>query len=143
MKSLPNKPFKPHNFTAPPALPEAKKVDRLESEVESRFHLRAKKFGFHTWKFKSPNNRGVSDRILISNGRVIFIEMKRSFGEMTPKQQLFRTKVMDFGGEVVCIYGDEGVDVFLEKLIAEQKVWDKFINPLRTLMFWFSGIDFK
>ena len=49
----------------------------LEKQIESKVVKKAKELGFLTYKFSSPSNRGVPDRIFISPyGEVFFIEFK-------------------------------------------------------------------
>ena len=47
-----------------------------ESEIEKEVCLYAKSKGWLTYKFISPSSKGVPDRILLNNGKVIFIEFK-------------------------------------------------------------------
>jgi hypothetical protein len=52
--------------------------------------------GGRAWKFKSPNQRGVADRIVcLPNGETWFIELKRpKGGRLAPLQALFRDEVI-------------------------------------------------
>ena len=49
----------------------------LESQLESKVVKLCKLYGLTTYKFSSPSNRGVPDRIIISNGSVMFLELKQ------------------------------------------------------------------
>ena len=49
----------------------------LEAQIESKVVRLCKLYGLTTYKFSSPSNRGVPDRIIISNGSVLFLELKR------------------------------------------------------------------
>jgi len=93
----------------------------LEKQVEARLSNKIKTIGGHTWKFASPNSRGVSDRIVIINGRVIFVEVKRDGGKMTPLQEKFRRTVLDNRGEFTCVTGYTGVDNFVDNLLKQVK----------------------
>lgn len=50
----------------------------LEKEVEAKIVAYAKSRGVLSYKFSSPQCRGVPDRIFIYEGLVLFIEMKRA-----------------------------------------------------------------
>jgi len=78
-------------------------VPELESELEKDAIDFAKKHGWLVMKFVSPGKRGVPDRIFIREGRVVFIEFKRS-GELPRVQQKKRIKeLQDHGANVyVC-----------------------------------------
>jgi hypothetical protein len=47
-----------------------------ESTIEKAAVKLAKERDFLTYKFVSPNNKGVPDRIFIKDGNVIFVEFK-------------------------------------------------------------------
>lgn len=59
---------------------------RLEKEVEKKWCDTAKRFGWKAYKFSSPGNSSVPDRMFIRNGFVFFIEFKRPGGVATPNQ---------------------------------------------------------
>ncbi len=59
-----------------------------EKQIESKIVKKAKELGFLTYKFSSPSNRGVPDRIFISpHGKVFFIEFKSAKGKVTKLQE--------------------------------------------------------
>jgi hypothetical protein len=59
-----------------------------EKQVESKIVKKAKELGFLTYKFSSPSNRGVPDRIFISpHGEVFFIEFKSAKGKLSQLQE--------------------------------------------------------
>ena len=59
-----------------------------EKQIESKIVKKAKELGFLTYKFSSPSNRGVPDRIFISpHGEVFFIEFKSAKGKVTKLQE--------------------------------------------------------
>jgi hypothetical protein len=60
----------------------------LEKQIESKVVKKAKELGFLTYKFSSPSNRGVPDRIFISpHGEVFFIEFKSAKGKLSQLQK--------------------------------------------------------
>lgn len=59
----------------------------LEKEIEKKVCTYAKKIGCKVYKFVSPGQRSVPDRMFIApNGRVFFIEFKAPGKEPTPAQ---------------------------------------------------------
>lgn len=68
-----------------------------ESELE-RYVIRCcLSYGMMTFKFVSPNNRGVPDRIIISNGRVLFLELKQPGKKPTKLQELVLSRLRAAG----------------------------------------------
>ena len=47
-----------------------------ESCIEQKVCQYAKSKGWLVYKFTSPNNRGVPDRLLLKDGKTVFIEFK-------------------------------------------------------------------
>jgi len=61
----------------------------LEKDLEKKIVIKAKKLGYLTYKFVSPNNRGVPDRIFISeSGKLFFMEFKSKKGKLSQLQIL-------------------------------------------------------
>lgn len=58
----------------------------LESEIESEVCKYAESKGFLTYKFSSPSNRGVPDRIFVHNNLIFFIEFKTPTGKLSALQ---------------------------------------------------------
>lgn len=60
----------------------------LEKVLETKITKKAKELGFLTYKFSSPANRGVPDKMLISPiGKIFFIEFKSTKGKLTELQK--------------------------------------------------------
>lgn len=58
-----------------------------ERQLEKAIRDTALKLGYLTYKFTSPSNRGVPDRIFINpHGYVFFIEFKSKIGKVTALQ---------------------------------------------------------
>ena len=58
----------------------------LESQIEKKCTAIAKAQGWLAFKFSSPSNRGVPDRIYLKNGVCKFVEFKRKGLLPTPLQ---------------------------------------------------------
>ena len=76
-----------------------------ESEIEKRVMLYANTKGVTQFKFVSPNTRGVPDRILIYEGRTLFIEFKKQGEKPTRLQELQIKKLEDAGMTVEVVDG--------------------------------------
>ena len=126
-------------FIPPPSIKIPKKSP-LEKEVEARLRDRIKAAGGASWKFVSPNNRGVSDRIALIQGRTIYIEVKRDGGKLSTLQRSFMEKVLDNGGEYALVEGMQGVDDFI-KTIKREKAWFKqCVQVARVMITSFSKV---
>jgi hypothetical protein len=69
----------------------------VESDIEGDCRKFAIAHGWLFWKFVSPGLRGVPDRFMARNGRVVFVEFKR-IGEEPNQQQLNRHKELRAAG---------------------------------------------
>ena len=64
-----------------------------------------------TYKFQSPTQRGVSDRIAcMPNGETWFVELKTKDGRLSPLQELFAMDMRRLGQQYACLWSIEGVD---------------------------------
>lgn len=91
-----------------------------ESEVENYLVWAVEVAGGATWKFKSPSQRGVADRIVcMPNGEAWFIELKRpKGGRLSPLQVKFRERVKSLQQQYA--------------LLINQQEIDKWLNDYRT-----------
>ena len=82
----------------------------LEKEIEKYLREQVKLRGGVAFKFISPGNVGVPDRlVLFPNGKIIFIELKAT-GKKTSKIQDIQIKrIRDLGFDVYVIDSKEGV----------------------------------
>ncbi len=88
----------------------------LEKQIEQYLTRRAKEEGFLSYKFSSPGNRGVPDRILVGNGSVYFVECKAPTGKLSPMQQRTIDKFERMQQPVFVVYSKEQVDQLLERI---------------------------
>lgn len=68
-----------------------------ESSIEAAFVKWCKAHGYYTRKFSSPAHRGVPDRIVAKNGKVLFIEFKAPGKVPTTLQRRELTELRDHG----------------------------------------------
>ena len=89
----------------------------LEKEVEKFLVRQVKKLGGISFKFISPGNAGVPDRIVIlPNGKVLFVELKTDKGKLTKLQEVQIKKISDLGADVRVLRGIEGVKEFINEI---------------------------
>ena len=73
-----------------------------EKQLEKAIRNKAIKLGYSTYKFTSPSNRGVPDRIFINqHGYIFFIEFKSKTGKLTSLQKKVHE---DFGNRRLSVY---------------------------------------
>lgn len=86
-----------------------------EREIEEHLRLGVKRLGGIAFKFTSPGNAGVPDRLIIMPGnRIYFIELKRPGGKTSQLQKMQINRLKDLGCKVFVIDSKEGVDKFLD-----------------------------
>ncbi|WNX84380.1 VRR-NUC domain-containing protein [Agathobaculum sp. NTUH-O15-33] len=91
-----------------------------ESEIEARLVRGVKALGGRAYKFVSPGNVGVPDRLVIlPRGRILFAELKADGGRLSRMQLHQIDGLRQLGVEVWEVWGEEGVKGFLE-LCREQ-----------------------
>lgn len=84
-----------------------------EREIERRFVEKVRKMGGFSYKFVSPGRSGVPDRIVVlPPGRVLFVELKRVGGKLSPLQAHEIDRLVGLGCAAVVAYGlDEALEV--------------------------------
>lgn len=93
------------------------RIKMLEKEVEKFLVREVKKIGGISFKFISPGNAGVPDRIVIlPNGRVVFVELKTDKGKLTKLQEVQIKKISDLGADARVLRGIEGVKEFINEI---------------------------
>lgn len=89
----------------------------LEKEIEKYLKKRISEIGGRAYKFISPGNTGVPDRLVcLPRGRVVFVELKAPGQKPRPLQihQMGMLKLLGFRVEV--IDSREQVDAFVQSL---------------------------
>ena len=89
-------------------------MGKPEAYVENHLVRRAKARGWRAFKFVSPGYSGVPDRIVVGNGRVVFVERKSSKGKLSELQKNMIRKLRELGAEVHVCYTREEVDAVLD-----------------------------
>lgn len=88
-----------------------------EKSIEDYLRLRVKQAGGRAYKFVSPGNAGVPDRLVaLPGGRIAFVEMKAPGKKPTPRQLKKIQELVDLGFYACFADCKESVDTVLNKL---------------------------
>lgn len=87
-----------------------------EKQVEEYLRDRIKELGGRAYKWVSPGNTGVPDRIVIINGWVLFVELKSNTGRLTANQKSQIRRLVGLQQHVGVIGSKAEVDGFLEAI---------------------------
>jgi len=97
----------------------------LEKDIERYFVARVAQIGGRAYKFVSPSNRGVSDRVVcLPDGTTHFIELKRPGGKLSPLQRQFAMQMEMLHQEYKCLWSKEHVDSWVDANCAEIHGYD-------------------
>ena len=100
----------------------------LEKDIEKILVNEVKKLGGRAYKWVSPGNDGVPDRIVILPGlRPVFVELKTEKGRLSAIQKVQIKRLEDLGQDVRVLYGLSQVRDFLEDCehrLSLQAYWE-------------------
>lgn len=90
----------------------------LEKEVENYLVWHIERMGGKAYKFASPGQRGVADRIVcLPDGTTWFVEMKRpKGGRLSPLQKIFADVMAVLKQKYVCLWSKGDVDAFIARV---------------------------
>lgn len=91
-----------------------------ENKIETYLKKRAESTGFLCFKFVSPSNSGVPDRVLIGHGVTFFVELKAPGEDLRKLQQYVVAEFREHGAIVHVVDTKEKVDEVLQ-LYSEDK----------------------
>lgn len=88
----------------------------LEKDVEKYFVRTVQALGGAAHKFKAPMRKGVSDRVAVLPGGVVwFVELKARNGRLSPLQKLFADEMQALGANYACLWSVEDVNAWVKK----------------------------
>lgn len=95
----------------------------LEKEVEDHLVWHVARLGGKAYKFASPSQRGVADRIVcLPDGTTWFIELKRpKGGRLSPLQQIFAGEMLMLQQKYICLWSKEQVNEWVESISGSRK----------------------
>lgn len=87
----------------------------LEKDIEKVLVSEVKKLGGRAYKWVSPGNDGVPDRIVFFPDRPpVFVELKTDTGKLSPLQTVQIKRLRDLGQAVFVVRGIDGVSEFFQ-----------------------------
>ncbi len=90
-----------------------------EKNIEKYLVERVKQKGGRAYKWVSPGNDGVPDRIVcLPGGKVCFVELKAPGKKPTKLQRLQLDRLRDLGFQTAVVDSKELVDTLLEVVLA-------------------------
>ena len=88
-----------------------------ESSIEAYLVREIKRRGGLCYKFVSPGNVGVPDRLIIlPGGRTVFVELKTETGRLSKLQVWQRREMERRGADVRVLHGKDAVQEFLREV---------------------------
>lgn len=87
-----------------------------EDKVEHHLVKESKRLGYLCYKFTSPGNSGVPDRVIIGHNQTIFIETKAPGKKPRVLQDRVIGRMKEHGANVYVVDSVEAVDELLAKL---------------------------
>jgi hypothetical protein len=94
----------------------------LEKEVEAYLVRQCYARGWLCYKFSSPSNRAVPDRVLVLPGRVVFVECKAPGKRPTKQQEWMHGELSKRGALVRVVDGHKPVRELMLELEADNAI---------------------
>ena len=89
----------------------------LEKDIEDWLNKQIEKMGGLAFKFVSPGNPGVPDRVyILPGGKVWFVELKQQFGKIAKIQKWQRERLLRMGCNYRLVMGKQDAEVFVNEL---------------------------
>ena len=85
-----------------------------ESAIERHLVWHVERLGGRAYKFTSPSNRGVSDRVVCLPGVTWFVELKAPRGRLSPLQVIFAQEMERLGQRYACLWSKEMIDEWVK-----------------------------
>lgn len=94
-----------------------------ESTIEKKLGRELRRLGCLFYKFVSPGNNGVPDRIVITpGGHVLFVELKTEQGRPSPIQLRQIKRLEAHGASVFVVYGEGQIEALLDRVRRREGV---------------------
>lgn len=91
----------------------------LESTIEKYTSELAKREGALSFKFVSPSQRGVPDRVFIYKGNVCFVEFKTAGGLLSKLQEHYKKKFEEHYVDVYIVRSKEEGQFFVSTILTK------------------------
>ena len=103
--------------------------EMIENQVEQYLIKKVSALGGKAWKFVSPGNAGVPDRLITYNSKAFFVEVKRPGGKPRALQKATVAQIRATGMKVYCISTkaqvDELTSLMRSGIIPEERHFDR------------------
>lgn len=87
----------------------------LEKNIEAHLVKSVRRIGGVAYKFTSPAQRGVADRVVcLPDGSTWFVELKAAGGRLSPLQQVFQSEMARLRQNYVCLWSKDHVDEWVK-----------------------------
>lgn len=87
-----------------------------EKDIEKYFVWAVSKMGGIAYKFKSPNQRGVTDRIVcLPSGIVWFVELKTENGKLSMLQKVHAHNLKTLQQNYACLWSTDHIDTWMKE----------------------------
>lgn len=107
-----------------------------EAELEDILVKEIRNAGGRAYKWISPGNSGVPDRIVfLPNGKIIFVELKTDSGIVSGLQKIQIKRLQDLGQDVRIVKGIGGLVDFFDFFgldEAAMKLWMRYADEIHT-----------
>lgn len=91
-----------------------------ERDIEKKLVHEIRRMGGEAYKWTSPGNDGVPDRIvMLPGGKLIFVELKADDGTLRPVQRVQIGRIRKLGQEVHVVRGMDGLEEFLKEVMLQ------------------------
>lgn len=88
-----------------------------ERKIEEKLRKAVRQKGGLCWKFVSPGNAGVPDRIiLMQKGKVAFVELKATGETMRSLQEKRKRQLQSLGIKVFCLDSVEDIPKVIQEI---------------------------
>lgn len=93
-----------------------------ERKIEEKVVRLCRQMGLYCRKFSSPSNRGVPDRIIGKNGRILFLELKRPGNEPTALQLREINLIRNCGLRAVWVDNFRDAEIVIRSIFEEDAI---------------------
>jgi len=102
-------------------IPITRKKPVLERTIENYLRDKCKAMGFMCIKLNPSGLVGIPDRMVIGNGRVVFVELKRPGGKPRPSQLAVHARMRECGADVRVIDNHADSMALIAEIAANPK----------------------
>lgn len=100
-------------------------IEMRERDIEQRLVREIRKMGGEAFKWTSPGNDGVPDRIvMLPGGILIFVELKADNGRLSSVQKVQIRRIQRLGQDVEVVQGMDGLEEFLQRVRKEVRPYE-------------------